>query len=61
MFNLKNDPIAVTTLTQKNNFENTINNPNSTRLNLSGTRWGAIYYTGGSADRLIQKTSEGGL
>jgi len=60
MFNIKNDEFAVYSLTKKNNYESSVNNPNATRLNLSGSRWGAIYYTGNAASRLKESTKTGG-
>lgn len=61
MFGKKNDEFANYALTKKNNYESSTNNPNATRLNLSGPRWGAIVYTGNNAARLSEKTDFGGF
>jgi len=43
MFGLQNNLELVTRLTQKFDYENAINNPNRTRLNLSGPRFGSTF------------------
>lgn len=59
MFGRRQDPILVERLTKKNNFENTVNNPNQDVLRLNGPRMGFIAFTGPQA-RLISKEEEQG-
>ncbi|MCF8238593.1 MAG: hypothetical protein K9I85_10585 [Saprospiraceae bacterium] len=47
-------------LTQKNNFENSINLPQTTRLNLSGPRMGVAVFAG-QLGKTLQSNDEGGF
>jgi hypothetical protein len=48
-------------LTKKNDFENTINNPNKNIVNLSGPRFGYTYSFGNDADILQKSELDGGF
>ena len=61
MFGLQNNPELVTRLTQKFDYENSINNPDKTRLNLSGPRFGYTFLLGDQAKRLGDSKDEGGF
>lgn len=60
MFGLHNDEELVLRLTKKFDYENAINNPNKTRLNLQGPRFGYTFLFGSAAERIKAPTSEGG-
>lgn len=60
MFNLPNDDELVLRLTKKFDFDNAINNPNKTQVNLSGPRFGYVFIFGDQAARIAQSTTEGG-
>jgi len=47
-------------LTKPFNFENTTNNPNRSKINLSGPRMGAIAFSGESANRMRESKNTGG-
>jgi TolB-like protein len=47
-------------LTKKFDYENAINNPNKTHLNLNGPRFGYTFIFGNHAERLQDKRSNGG-
>lgn len=47
-------------LTKKNDFENTINNPNVDQLNLSGPRMGLTFLTGDAATIMSDSKENGG-
>ena len=61
MFNIPVDELYLTKLTNKNDYESTINNPNKSRLNLSGPRMGFTCYTGETAGILKASKSQGGF
>ena len=46
LFGLSVDSRLLTQLTKPNTYETVVNNPESTRLNLSGPRMGVTYFTG---------------
>ncbi len=60
LFDHENDELLLARLTKKNQFESEIINPNKTRLNLSGPRLGATYFTGDAATYLAKATYDGG-
>jgi hypothetical protein len=60
MFNLKNNEELVTKLTKKFDYENAINNPTKTKVNLEGPRFGYIFVFGRDKDILQKSKSEGG-
>ena len=60
MFNLPNDQDMVNKLTQRTEFDNTINNPYTLRLRSDGPRMGATFATGYLSDVLTRPESEGG-
>jgi hypothetical protein len=60
MFNLPNDQDMVNKLTQRTEFDNTVNNPYTLRLRSDGPRMGATFATGFLADVLTRPTDEGG-
>lgn len=60
LFKLKNEPLLVSRLTKTVQFESEIINPNKNRLNLSGPRLGATYFTGYAAEYLAKEYYEGG-
>lgn len=61
MFGLSNNQELVTRLTQKFDYENSINNPDKTRLNLSGPRFGYTFLLGEQAKRLGDSKEQGGF
>ncbi len=60
LFYKKNDALLLARLTKKVQFESEITNPNKSRLNLSGPRLGATYFTGDAADYMAKPLYEGG-
>ena len=60
MFNLPNDQDMVNKLTQRTEFDNTVNNPYTLRLRSDGPRMGATFATGFLADVLTRPEDEGG-
>ena len=60
MFNLPNDQDMVNKLTQRTEFDNTVNNPYTLRLRSDGPRMGATFATGFLADVLTRPADEGG-
>ncbi len=60
LLGLTNDEKIVTRLTKQYNYENIVNNPQQSKLNLSGPRMGFTGYTGKEARFLQSKRSEGG-
>lgn len=61
MFGLSNDEELVLRLTKKFDYENAINNPNKSRLNLQGPRFGYCFMFGQEAQILRKPNSEGGF
>lgn len=62
MFNKDPLPEPVqTALTQKNSFENATNNPDQTKVNLSGPRMGFAYFTGEVGDVFQMPKNKGGF
>ncbi len=61
MYGLPVDEELVNHLTKKNDFENTINNPNRNIVNLSGPRFGYTYSFGKDADILRAAELDGGF
>jgi hypothetical protein len=60
MFALPTDDDLVTKLTRADGYESAVNNPEVTRLNLSGPRMGMTVFTAEQAARLRAPASEGG-
>lgn len=56
---LPKEPIEKS-LTQKNGYEDAINNPYDTKVNLSGPRMGFAYFTGEAGDILQMSRNKGG-
>lgn len=61
MFNKSIDQTVLTKLTQKNDFDNALNNPNKDRLRLDGPRLGFVGYTGDLANIIQADKSVGGF
>ena len=60
MFGVDNDMDIVKSLSDKESFDNSVNNPDAATLNLSGPRMGYTFFTGNGADVIRKPTSEGG-
>ncbi|OQY00063.1 MAG: hypothetical protein B6I24_00665 [Bacteroidetes bacterium 4572_128] len=60
MFNLQINELLMARLTDVQQQESLINNPNENRLNLSGPRLGLTYFTGETAEVLSKTTDDGG-
>ena len=60
LFNLPNDQDMVNKLTQRTEFDNTVNNPYTLRLRSDGPRMGATFATGYLANVLTRPEAEGG-
>jgi hypothetical protein len=60
MFGLTNNEELVLRLTKKFDYENSINNPDKSRLNLQGPSFGYTFLFGPEATILGKSTSEGG-
>jgi len=60
MFNKSNNQELQTRLTKKFDYENSINNPNKTYLNLQGARFGYAFIIGDMADRMMASNEFGG-
>ncbi len=61
MFGMKIDETALAYLTKRNNYENSTNNPNKERVNLSGPRSGFTVFTGNDAKIITAPRSQGGF
>ncbi len=61
MFNRPVDKALLDKLTQRNGFDNAINNPKKERLRLDGPRLGFVTYTGNTANILQADKSVGGF
>lgn len=61
MFGLPNDIDIVEKLTKKNDYEASLNNPHTDRLNLSGPRMGLNYVFGENGQRLYTSKRQGGF
>jgi TolB-like protein len=61
MFGRQVDEQLLIRLTRKYDYENAINNPHRSRLNLQGPRFGYSFIFGEQAKRLGQSRSEGGF
>lgn len=61
LFNMRNDDVTLTRLTKPFNYETSTNNPNQSRLNLSGSRMGFTVFTGQTAKYLKASKKEGGF
>jgi len=61
MFQLPQNTVLEQKLTNKFNYDNLINNPAETSLNLSGPRMGFTYYSGTTAEILKASKSKGGF
>lgn len=55
------DQYLLTKLTKHNDYESAINVPEASRLNLSGPRMGATFFTGEAAEDYRRPESQGGL
>jgi hypothetical protein len=55
------DEMTLASLTKKNDYENTINNPYEKRLRLDGPRMGLTMFVGDKAEILQAKKNEGGF
>ncbi|MEI6508842.1 MAG: hypothetical protein WCO54_10180 [Bacteroidota bacterium] len=60
MFGRPNDENILIKLTQKFNYESSMNNPNKDRLNLSGPRFGYTFIIGDQVSVLTRSRKEGG-
>jgi len=60
MLGTQNDPAVVKSLTDKESFDNSTNNPDASTLDLSGPRMGYTFFTGDGADLLSRSKSTGG-
>jgi len=60
MFGRATDQITKERLTKKYNYDNTINNPNKSKVNNSGPRMGATFFTGKSAQYIRASKDAGG-
>lgn len=60
MFNRYVDNVLLTSITQKSSYDSEINNPNVTKLNLSGPRMGFSTMTGGDG-KLLRSKADGGF
>jgi hypothetical protein len=61
MFGYPNDKFLVSKLSEKNEFDNALNNPNKERLRLDGPRLGSVIYTGDLQNRLMESKTTGGF
>ncbi len=61
MFNRPVDKALLDKLTQRNGFDNAINNPKKERLRLDGPRLGFVTYTGNTANIMQAQKSVGGF
>lgn len=61
LFGLSNDELTLMRLTKKFDYENSINNPNQAKVNLSGPRFGYTFLFGHQAARLSAPKVEGGF
>jgi hypothetical protein len=61
MYQLKVDADMWSKLTNANDFENTINTPDVSRLKLNGPRFGVTFVAGTDGETLQKKKSEGGF
>ncbi len=61
MFALPVDPAVLSKLTKEGDYENALNVPESSKLNLSGPRMGLTVLTGANARRIGDPRSAGGL
>ncbi len=61
LFGKESDRALVQKLTQRNDFDNEINNPHTDRLRLDGPRMGAVMYSGSIASRLAESKTNGGF
>ncbi|MES2514176.1 MAG: hypothetical protein V4580_08520 [Bacteroidota bacterium] len=61
MFNKSVDPNLLAKLTQRNGFDNALNNPKKDRLRLDGPRLGFVCFTGNVGQRLQEDKSVGGF
>jgi hypothetical protein len=60
MFGIDNDPLLVTKLTKKDDYDNSLNNPNKLQLRSDGPRMGMTFFTGEAASIVSSKKSSGG-
>lgn len=60
MFGVKTDEALKSKLSEKFAYDNAINNPTVDRLNCSGTRMGATFFTGRNASLIRKPKQEGG-
>ncbi|MFH0866301.1 MAG: hypothetical protein V1904_08900 [Bacteroidota bacterium] len=60
MFGKSYDAALKTSLTKKDTYDNAINNPTVTRLNCSGSRMGATFFTGDAAKVISSSKIDGG-
>jgi TolB-like protein len=60
MLGKKSDETIVQTLTKKNNYDNSINNKNKTKVDLSGPRSGFTVFTGNAAKYMESPKERGG-
>ncbi len=54
------EPYLIQRLTKKFDYENALNNPNASKVNLSGPRMGATFFTGNIAEFMSAPEQEGG-
>lgn len=61
LFDLPNDKLLEKSLSSKNNYENSVNNPNYNTLQLSGPRMGYSFLGGEAATIMKKPKSQGGF
>ncbi len=61
MFDKPNDEAMLTRLTKEFNYESAVNNPNQSRVNLQGPRFGYTFIFGSNSTILRQSKAEGGF
>lgn len=60
LFGVANDPTLVTKLTKKDDYDNSLNNPNKLQLRSDGPRMGMTFFTGEASKVVTGPKSEGG-
>ena len=61
MFELSVDNLLLARITENNQYESVVNNPNETTLNLGGPRLGITYFSGELGKRLQENRNVGGF
>ena len=60
MFKLPTDELLISRITKTEQYENTVINPNQTKLNLGGPRLGVTYFSGAIGKRMQEPLNTGG-